>query len=548
MEWVDCIATLIDWDERRAILATVFDITEHKHAEQALRASDERFRQLAARVKEAFVIVDLPSGHTAYVSPPFEDIWQRKAADVYEDPELWFRMIHPHDQAQVRRHCTENREGRPTEGVFRVVREDGSVRWARYRMFPVVDPNGRASRIVGLVEDITDQRLQDEQFRQAQKMEALGQLAGGIAHDFNNLLTAMHGFAELALHDLGPSHRSSPDLNEILKAAQSAASLTRGILAFSRRQILQPRVIDLNQVLRQIDPLLRRLIGEDLSLVINTSPTLMRVYADPGQIEQIVMNLAVNARDAMPHGGRLTIETANAELDAEYVRRHPGASPGPQVLLAVSDTGIGITDEVKNHLFEPFFTTKGPGKGTGLGLATVYRSSSRVAAQSGSTANPGWDRRSRSICQSRPLRRAVPSLPTPAGRCCTRRQRDGAGRGRSREVRAIVNETLRRHGYTVLQTSSGAEAVATSGQYECIIQLLVTDVVLPEMHGRQVAQVIQSRRPDIRVLYTSGYADEVIVRHGILEEGVAFLQKPFSAEALVRKIREVLDAENPPAV
>jgi PAS domain S-box-containing protein len=543
--WIDCVITLIQWAGEPAMLATMFDITEQRHAEEALRASEERFRQLAEHVKEGFVIADLVSGRSLYVSPAFEEIWGRSAEAVYAQPELWFEAIHPEDRGAVVRDRDANLQGHSTSGVFRVRRPDGTSRWVRYRMFPVLDGEGHAYRLVGLVEDITEQRAREEQYRQSQKMEAIGQLAGGIAHDFNNLLTAILGYSELILGDLGPDHPSAPDVQEVLKAAESAAALTRQIVAFSRRQILQPGVIDLNQVVRQMNTLIRRLIGENILLVIKTATPLARIYADASQIEQVIMNLAINARDAMPQGGRLTIETANVTLDQDSVAGHEDASAGRQVMLAVSDNGIGIDEATRAHLFEPFFTTKPPGMGTGLGLATVYG----IVKQSGGSiavdSTPGAGTTFR-------LYLPVAAAGATDGEVALR---GGAGPGGDetillveddQEVRVVVAEMLRRSGYTVLEAGDGVEAIAASSHHAGRIDVLLTDVVMPHMDGRRVARAVHAKRPDIRVVYTSGYTDDVVVRHGVLDAGLAFVQKPFASDTLLRKLRDVIDAPEAP--
>ena len=545
--WLDSTASSIEWGGEQASLVTMIEVTDRKRAEEAARAGEERFRQLAENIREAFVIIELPAHRALYVSPIWEEIWGRRAKEIYSDPQVWFDSIHPEDVATVRTARSAVEQGQSADNVFRVIRPDGAARWVRARMFPVLDDGGRVYRMVGLIEDITEVRRKEEQYRQGQRMEAVGRLAGGIAHDFNNLLTAILGYTELVLNDLGPNHPLAGDVREIRNAGQSAVQLTRQLLAFSRRQILQPRVIDLNQVLERMNGLLRRLIGEDVTLRTQLMMPLARVNADPGQIEQVVMNLAVNARDAMPHGGRLTIETANVELDQAYVATHPGATAGPQVMLAVSDTGVGMDEATQRRLFEPFFTTKELGKGTGLGLATVYGIVKQSKGFVWVSSEPG---KGSTFKIYLPVVDATGAADLPAA--AASEILDGTETvlvvEDQPEVRAVIRETLQRHGYTVVEAASGAEALVRSREYSGTIHLLFTDVVMPGLSGRRVAQLLTSDRGRMRVLYTSGYTDDAIVQHGVLEPGLAFLQKPYTSEALLRKIREVLDASAPPAV
>jgi len=379
------------------------------------------------------------------------------------------------------------------------------------------------------------------QLRQSQKMDAVGQLAGGIAHDFNNLLTVIGGRSALLLQRLSPTDPGRSDVELISKTANRAAQLTRQLLAFSRRQILELRVVDVNAVVTSMQSLLRRLIGEHIELTVRPDPSLARVKADPGQLEQIVMNLAVNARDAMPQGGHLTIETQNATLDAAYARSHPGAEPGPYVMLAVSDTGIGMDAETQSRVFEPFFTTKEVGKGTGLGLAMVYG----IVKQSG-----GYIALSSELGHGTMFELYLPRVDaseevvgTTAG--------SGEMPGGSEivllvedegDVRDLAREILEGLGYTVLTAGSPEDALEIGRQRREPIHLLLTDVIMPGMSGRVLADRLRAARPDLRVLYTSGYTDDAIDRHGVLDAGMAFLQKPFTPEALARKVGEVLRA------
>jgi signal transduction histidine kinase len=379
-----------------------------------------------------------------------------------------------------------------------------------------------------------------EQLTQARKMEAVGRLAGGIAHDFNNLLTVMMGRSQLLLRRLGTQDPVRPDIELMEQTADRAADLTRQLLAFSRKQVLQPVMLDLNAVVANLAGMLRRLIGEDIALVTALDQALGLVKADPGQIEQIVMNLVANARDAMSAGGRLTLETANAELDAVYARHHVDVHPGSHVMLAVSDTGVGMTPETQAQIFEPFFTTKGPGLGTGLGLATVYG----IVKQSGGHiwvySEPGRGTAFKIYLPRvegavRPPA-ARPGLPEP-----TRGHETILLVEDELAVRDLARDVLCAHGYTVLEAQHGREALLISELHSGPIHLLLTDVVMPEMSGRELANRLAPLRPTMPVIYMSGYTDTAVVHHGVLDPGTTFLQKPFTPDALARKIRQVLD-------
>jgi two-component system, cell cycle sensor histidine kinase and response regulator CckA len=387
-------------------------------------------------------------------------------------------------------------------------------------------------------------RSLEAQLALSQRMEAVGRLAGGVAHDFNNILTAISGYADLLLTDLPEGDNRRRDVEEIHQAAQRAASLTQQLLAFSRRQVLQPKVVDLNALVRDVEKMLRRLIGEDILFATVLHPRVGNVRADPGQLEQVIVNLAVNARDAMPApaGGRLTIETRNVELDESYAADHPPVKPGQYVLLAVSDTGVGMDEETKARIFEPFFTTKARGKGTGLGLATVYGIVRQTGGHIWAYSEPG---------KGTTMRVYLPRVDEPADPL--ERPGDSAPeelRGSETilvvedeaPVRAVTRQLLERNGYTVLEAADGPSALALvdSKDGQAPIQLLLTDVIMPGMSGRELASQLKARLPNLRVLYMSGYTDDAVVRHGMLEPGLAYLEKPFRPQTLLRKIRQTL--------
>jgi CheY-like chemotaxis protein len=384
-------------------------------------------------------------------------------------------------------------------------------------------------------------RQSEGQLRQAVKMEAVGRLAGGVAHDFNNILTAITGYSELALMNLDPLDPVRHDVKDILAAAERATSLTHQLLAFSRKQVLHPQRLDLNQVVANLDKMLRRIIGEDIDLVTILGPELGAVMADPGQIEQVIMNLVVNARDAMPQGGNLTIETANADLDEAYARKRVQVQPGPYVMLAVSDTGVGLDRDSLDRIFEPFFTTKEAGKGTGLGLATVYGIVKQSGGYVGVYSEVGHGTTFKIYLPR--LEEAAGAGPPAAGTAELRRGRETLLLVEDADLlRGLAREVLERAGYMVLEARNGAEALQVHQQHEGPIHLLLTDVVMPGMNGRELAEQLAPLEPEMKVLYMSGYTDDTIVQHGVLEPGVAFLQKPFSPAALTRKVREVLEA------
>jgi PAS domain S-box-containing protein len=423
----------------------------------------------------------------------------------------------------------------------------GETRWFQTIKVPLRLPDDDFPKLLGVATEISERKRLEEQLLQSQKMEAVGQLAGGVAHDFNNILTAIVGYTDLLAVDFQGNDRSLEDLDEIRKAARRAAALTRQLLAFSRKQVLEPRVIELNGLVQNLDKMLRSLITENIDLRAELSPDIFAVRADPNQLEQVIMNLAINARDAMPKGGSLTIETRNTTLDEAYAAQHVSVVPGEYVMLAVSDTGHGMDEKTKARIFEPFFTTKPEGRGTGLGLSTVYG----IVKQSGGNiwlySEPG---------KGTTFKVYLPAVDTQAvddARPVAAAAREGPRAGLSAhaetvllveddaQLRRLAHRALSGEGYNVLEADRGAVALDIARRHPGRIDLLLTDVVMPDTNGRKLADALRAERPGLRVLFMSGYPDGAIVHHGMLDPGVAYLPKPFTTEAVARKIREVLD-------
>jgi PAS domain S-box-containing protein len=504
-----------------------------------LKQADETIRRLSTAVDQspAAVIITDPSGRIVYVNRKFTEISGYSSEEVVgQNPRLLKSGKTSADQ--YRQLWSTIQSGATWRGEYQNRRKNGDLYWASTTIAPVKDESGTITHFVAIQEDVTDTRSLEAQLRQAQKMEAVGRLAGGVAHDFNNLLTVITSYSQLLLEDMAAADPRRADLQEIQRAAIGAAGLTRQLLAFSRQQVLEPRVLNLNDVLSAAGKMLQRLIGEDVALQLTLAPDLGNVKADPGQIEQVIMNLAVNARDAMPDGGKMTIETSNIDLDASYAAQHAVVAPGSYILVAVTDTGSGMDEPTKARLFEPFFTTKEIGRGTGLGLATVYgivkQSNGYIWVYSELGHGTSFKVYLPRVSEAAAAAAETRPLLLNGGTETILLAEDASG------VRAVAQEILKRLGYTVLVANDGHSALQLARARTELIHLLITDVIMPEMSGRQLADRLKEQRPGLKVLFVSGYTDDAIVRHGMLEPGIAFLQKPFTPQTLARKVREVL--------
>ena len=511
------------------------DITDRKTAEEALRASEQQL-QLAFEVASIGVAEHDHALNRTTFSDNLIRVLGFEPGTVDATYQWLLTRIHPDDRAQAEQAYAALTAGEPVGDLhYRILRPDGGIRWLLVRNRLFSNERGQPVRTVGVAMDVTARKELEDQFRQMQKMEALGQLAGGVAHDFNNLLTVIEGYGQM-LHDEWPGQEQGRlDLAEILRASERAKVLTNQLLAFSRKQVVRPTQVDLNATIRDLSRMLARVIGENIELDLQLD-VVPPVIADVGQIEQVVMNLAVNARDAMPFGGRLTIRTAGAAMDTSAARAR-GLDPGEYAALVVSDTGSGMTADVRHRIFEPFFTTKEVGKGTGLGLSMVYGIVKQSSGHIEVSSEPGKGTTFRVH-----LPRGVGNLAEAAP------ERPGPTHGVETVllvedepmVRDLGSRVLRSHGYRVLVASNATEALQVAREHAGTVDLLLTDVVMPGLPGPELAARLETVTPGLRVLYVSGYADDSVARLGA-EEGISFLAKPFSGEALAARVREVLD-------
>lgn len=535
---VDVSAGRISFQKRPAILVTALDITERKRAEQAVAENRDRFRALVQDSSDVIMVLGADK-RIWYASPSADKVLDLKGCRDLIGKSL-LEIVHADDRAGAQRTFTEvlQSPGRTIASEFRVVRADGSNRILEVVLNNLLD-NPSIRGVVLNSRDVTERRQLQRQLRQSQKMEALGRLAGGVAHDFNNLLTTILVRCELLEETPNLDVKRRAEIEEIRKAGERAAGLTRQLLAFSRRETIEKKVVDLNSTITDLKKMLHRLIGEDIQFITRLDAEVGRVKCDPGQIEQVIMNLVVNARDAMPEGGRLMVETYQAEIKPEILRREPDLTPGPHVLLVVSDTGCGMDRETQEHIFEPFFTTKDNDKGTGLGLATVYG----IVKQCGGHIEVYSE-----VGVGTTFHVYLPIVTEEE-------QEDGkegatrAGRGTETvlvveddpELRKLTRTILERRGYRVLEAESGETALEICAGQGRDIDLMLSDVVMPGASGPATYSEAVKICPRMKVLFMSGYTHDAVVRHGMAEGNMGFLEKPFNSQSLLRKVREVLD-------
>jgi len=540
--WILARALTVRDDEGKPILLTGShtDLSKRKKAEIKLRESEEFNRSIIENSMDCIKILDL-DGNMKFMSKGGQQILEIDDINTFLN-KSWIDFWKDEDHTNAREAIETAKAGKMGyfEGYSPTAK--GTPKWWSVQISPIYGSTGNIKELLSVSRDITEQKSMKDQYIQSQKMESIGTLAGGIAHDFNNILTAIIGNANLALMEVDEDGPLREEIEEIKTAGERAASLTRQLLAFSRKEIIQPRILDLNKLVTDIEKMLGRLIGEDIELLTILEPALWRVEADPGQVEQVIMNLAVNARDAMPKGGKLTIETANVDLDRNYYRKHgiKEEQSGSYVMLAVSDTGIGMNEETRKRIFEPFFTTKGIDKGTGLGLSSVYGIVMQNNGFIWVYSEPGQGTTFK-IYLPRNMGEPEPKdkEQTPVGGL------DGSETVLVVEddnpLRKLARTVLKQKGYKVLEAENGEDAFRVAEAYDGSIDLLITDVVMPKMGGRKTAERLQPLYPQMKVIYMSGYTDNAIVHHGVLEPGLNFIEKPFSPKALARKVREVLD-------
>lgn len=536
---VEVRATYIRLD-REYMLAIARDITDRQKAEEALRESEQRFRELAETIDDVFWISTPNRKQLLYISSGCEKVLGRPCQSLYEESDLWLEAVHPEDRERVEQAVGNLPSVDAYEWEYRVLRPDLKIRTIREKAFPVRDATGKVERLVGVARDITEYRLLADQFRQSQKMEAIGQLAGGVAHDFNNVLAAIILQAQLSAAVIGIPGTVREGLQHIRLAAERAANLTRQLLLFSRKQVMQARNLDLNEAVASLVKMLHRIIGEDIQLHLELQPGPLTTHADPGMLDQVLMNLVLNSRDAMPNGGELLIETTKTNVDEKLVQHQPDVSPGAYVCVSVVDTGVGIPKEILPRIFEPFFTTKEIGRGTGLGLATVFGIVKQhggfiqVETESGKGSRfqiflPASNAAPEVVDELQPSR-----LPSGCETILVVEDNEA--------VRSLTQILLERHGYRVLTAADGVEAIEVWAKHALSIALLLTDLIMPGgLNGQELAKRFQQEKPELKIILTSGYSAAIGGCQDALMAGENFLQKPFPADKLLEIVRRRLD-------
>ncbi len=515
-----------------------------RQTEGYLREAEQKLRLMANNLREMVLAYDTRR-NLIYANASVETLTGYTVSDL--ERAGWIDWFHADDRSRMFAHWESLFQGNSIQDEeYRLVAKDGRVKWVAATWGPILDEGGRQIGVQGCERDITERKAAEEALRdtqerylQAQKLESIGRLAGGVAHDFNNLLTVINGYSDLVFRGLkdGDPHRT--EIDQIRLAGARAADLTQQLLIFSRKQLIQPRPLDLNQIVAESEKMLRRLLGEDIELKTFLSQSLSLVMADGGQMHQILMNLAVNARDAMPAGGKLFLETADVEIDPVYVKERPEAKAGSYVLLAVTDSGTGIADETLEHIFEPFFTTKGPAQGSGLGLATVYGIVKQSRGWIGVYSEHGKGTTFKIYLPCLQPANGIP-ITAPNGRPDLRGSETVLLVEDDTEVRTLAKRVLAAYGYHILEAGDGAQALALAGIHRGQIDLLMTDVVMPGMNGRELAEALTAILPAVKVLFTSGYTQNVLAARGVLHREVAYISKPYTSEGLAGKVREVL--------
>jgi PAS domain S-box-containing protein len=530
------------------------ELQERQRADQALRQSQQQYEGLVDSIDGIVWEADATTWRFTFVSNQAANILGYTTEEWTASPSFWSDHIHPDDRSWATNYCqVQTAQKRAHDFTYRMIHKDGHIVWIRDIVTVVVE-HDKPVKLRGVMMDVTEAKEAEEALREAeerqrhsQKLEAVGRLAGGVAHDFNNILTVITGYCELMLRQAHPDDPIRRQLDEVHRAADRAASLTRQLLAFSRKQVLQPQALDLNQIVTGMEKMLRRLIGEDIELRTSLAPDIGAVEADPGQIEQVILNLTVNGRDAMPTGGQLTVHTANVTMDPDTLSTDGNGTltPGDYVMFSVSDTGVGMSTDVQAHLFEPFFTTKGIGKGTGLGLATCYGIVKQSNGDIRVYTEPGY---------GTTFKVYLPRIVKPQAEQAAPRAADTLAPGRETvlvvedepALRELATMVLSEAGYTVLEAGDGRHALDVVAQHrEDKIDLMVTDVIMPNLGGKELADRMKVIRPECKVLFISGYTDDALAHHGILGNDLEFLEKPFSPVRFTHKVREVLDKRSP---